>query len=440
MKMSAAEVWRVVHEERRRLASDLAEVAPERWRTPSLCPGWDVHDVVAHLVDTAKTGRVGFLRSMVAARGDFDRANEHGIAREKAPDAYSTLQALDEVTDLRLTPPANLATRLVEAIVHGEDIRRPLGIESSYPDDAVAEALDYQLRTPVGFGGPRERASGLRLVDTESGRSWGAGTEVQGRAIDLLLAVSGRPVEASRLAGPGSIHPSASLHHSARRRIRPRVEGPTPTPSPDKFWALVHAERAALADDLEQLTETQWHHPTLCGEWDVEDVVAHLIAAASLGRWQWLRSMLAVGFRPDVHNQRRLAEHRGSTPAETLGRFRAVVGNTVAPTADIAAFLGEVVVHAQDIRRPLGLDRTPSLAATTAVADFFVRRDFAVNSRTLARGLLLRADDGPFESGAGPVVAGSTLALVMAMAGRPTYIDDLDGPGREILQERISGP
>jgi hypothetical protein len=48
----------------------------ERWLTPSPCPGWDVHDVVAHLVDTAKTDRLRFMRTMVAARLDFDRANE----------------------------------------------------------------------------------------------------------------------------------------------------------------------------------------------------------------------------------------------------------------------------------------------------------------------------------------------------------------------------
>jgi len=97
------------------------------------------------------------------------------------------------------------------------------------------------------------------------------------------------------------------------------------------LWALVHAERAALAKDLADLGADQWRHDTLCGEWDVEQVVAHLTAAASLNQWQWLGSMLAARFRPDVHNQRRLAEHCGATPAETLDRFRAVITSTTAP-------------------------------------------------------------------------------------------------------------
>src|SRR5215475_6856424 len=60
----------------------------------------------------------------------------------------------------------------------------------------------------------------------------------------------------------------------------------------DHLWSLVHAERAALALDLAGLGAGQWEHDTLCGEWDVEQVVAHLTAAASLNMWQWLRSMV----------------------------------------------------------------------------------------------------------------------------------------------------
>jgi uncharacterized protein (TIGR03083 family) len=121
------------------------------------------------------------------------------------------------------------------------------------------------------------------------------------------------------------------------------------------LWALAHAERAALAEDLAGLSPEQWHHETLCGQWDVEQVVAHLTAGASLNQWQWLRSMLGARFRPDVHNQRRLHEHLGNTSAETLDRFRAVINSSIAPTSDTPAYLGEVVVHAQDIRHPLGL-------------------------------------------------------------------------------------
>jgi uncharacterized protein (TIGR03083 family) len=208
-------------------------------------------------------------------------------------------------------------------------------------------------------------------------------------------------------------------------------------PKDGHLWALTHTERAALAEDLAGLGAQQWRHSTLCGEWDVEQVVAHLTAAASLNQWQWLRSMLGARFRPDLHNQRRLAEHRGSTPTETLDRFRAVITSTTAPSWHTPAYLGEVVVHAQDIRQPLGLVRTPSVDALTPAATFFAQRDFTVPSRTHIAGLQLRADDGPFATGTGPLVTGSTLALVMTMAGRTSYLTDLDGPGAPTLKSRL---
>lgn len=199
MRRAREDIWSAVHAERRRLVADLADLDDERWTTASLCPGWTVHDVVAHLVDTARTGRMGFLREMLRARMDFDRANETGIAREKRSDPQQTLAALHDSADLTRTPPANLATRLVEAIVHGEDIRRPLGLRGTYPPAAIAQAISYQVKAPVGFGGGRERAEGIRLVDQDSGVSWGTGTgprsAIEAPALDLLLAISGRPVD-----------------------------------------------------------------------------------------------------------------------------------------------------------------------------------------------------------------------------------------------------
>ncbi|WP_186760075.1 maleylpyruvate isomerase family mycothiol-dependent enzyme [Arthrobacter alpinus] len=203
------------------------------------------------------------------------------------------------------------------------------------------------------------------------------------------------------------------------------------------LWALAHAERAALAQDLSGLTTEQWQHATLCREWNVEQVVAHLTAAASIGQLRWIRSMLGARFRPDVHNLRRLGEHLGVNPAETLNNFRAIIASTTAPTADTAAYLGEVVVHAQDIRRPLGLVGTPSIDALTQVAKFFASRNFAVPSKSNATGLRLQADDGPFASGEGALVTGTTLALVMALAGRAAYLDDLHGPGGQVLRSRL---
>ncbi|MDL9945374.1 hypothetical protein QSJ19_07150 [Gordonia sp. ABSL11-1] len=106
------------------------------------------------------------------------------------------------------TPPAAPATRLVEAFVHGEDIRRPLGITGGYPPAPVVEALCHQVEASGLDGGGKRRVRGMRLVVTETGATIGdddaAGAEVRSRAIDLLLAVSGRAVSADAFDGPGA--------------------------------------------------------------------------------------------------------------------------------------------------------------------------------------------------------------------------------------------
>ncbi|WP_323744228.1 maleylpyruvate isomerase family mycothiol-dependent enzyme [Rathayibacter sp. VKM Ac-2879] len=199
-----AAVWSAVHEERRALSADLASEPTHRWAEQSLCPGWDIHDVVAHLIDAAKTTRVGFVRRLIAARFDFDRDNAVGVARERRASPEETLAEFDRVVGETKTPPAPPATRLVEAIVHGEDVRRPLGLHREYPIAHVVTALRYQLKTSVSMGGGRERAQGFCLVAVDSDFSSGTGLEVRGNALTLLLAVSGRSLEAGELLGTGA--------------------------------------------------------------------------------------------------------------------------------------------------------------------------------------------------------------------------------------------
>ena len=201
--LQRSRIWSAVHEERQALIDDLETLSPERWNTPSLCPGWDVHDVVAHLVDTARTTRLGFLGRMAAAGFDFDKDNAAGVAMERAEDPRRTLGKFRAVLSRTTGPPAPLATRLVEAFVHGEDIRRPLGIHREYPVMEVVEALKLQVATSTKMGGGRELVDGLRLVVSDAGLQHGQGPEVRGCATALLLAVSGRPVGPDELSGPG---------------------------------------------------------------------------------------------------------------------------------------------------------------------------------------------------------------------------------------------
>ena len=197
------DVWPIVHAERAALIHDLEGLDDKQWEQPSLCEEWTIHDVVAHLVGTALTTRLGFVVGLARARFDFDRQNTRGVERQRGALPQETLARFRQVAARMSTPPAPLDSRLVEEVVHGEDIRQPLGLTRSYPREAVVRALCLQARTPGSFGGAKELVAPLRLTAVDADVSIGDGLEVSGPALSLLLSISGRRVALSNLGGAG---------------------------------------------------------------------------------------------------------------------------------------------------------------------------------------------------------------------------------------------
>lgn len=206
------DVWNAVHAERQALIDDMEQISADKWEASSLCDGWTVHDVLAHLVNDATTTKAGFARDLILAGFNFDRLNQKGVDRERKNDPADTLEAFRLVSDRTTSAPAPLASRLVEIIVHGEDIRRPLGIAREYPVEAIIEALNYQVATSGSMGGSKNRVAGLHLVATDTEWSHGSGAEVQGKALDLLIAITGRQVPNYALTGDGAARLRARRH------------------------------------------------------------------------------------------------------------------------------------------------------------------------------------------------------------------------------------
>lgn len=202
------------------------------------------------------------------------------------------------------------------------------------------------------------------------------------------------------------------------------------------IWALIHTERAALADDLAGLTDAQWATTSLCTALTVREVLAHLTSAASIGTLRWLAGVIRRRFDFDKQVAMRLAQQLGDSPAETLERFRRVVSSTTKPPLPVLAMLGETIVHGTDIRRPLGLHRSHPIETLTRVAEYYRSTDQVVLAKGRIGGLRLAATDGPFTTGTGALVTGPTLALIMAMTGRTPFCDDLTGAGVATLRDR----
>ncbi|GGV84824.1 hypothetical protein GCM10010294_63670 [Streptomyces griseoloalbus] len=201
-------------------------------------------------------------------------------------------------------------------------------------------------------------------------------------------------------------------------------------------WPLIRAERAALAADLADMTDERWATPSLCTGLTVREVLAHLTAGASLNAVRWMAGVIRCRFDFDKQVAMRLAEQLGTSPAGTLERFRRIIPSTTKPPLPAIALLGETIVHGEDIRRPLGIRRDYPIEVVTRVAEYYQGSDLVVVAKGRIAGLKLVADDGPFTTGSGPVVSGPTVALVMAMTGRATYCDELEGDGARLLRSR----
>lgn len=189
--------------ERRAIADFLAGLDEAALAVPSLCAGWGVRTVGAHLALAASGSVAGFFLTTVKYRGDFDRANE--LSRRMARRPISEIvQTLRRSAGRRLANPGQGSRGpLTDVLVHAGDMRRPLGLPHRPDLPRVKEVLLF-LSGPrsVGFVA-RGLTKGLRFVADDAGFAFGAGPEVRGRAADLMMVLCGRGAVLPDLQGPG---------------------------------------------------------------------------------------------------------------------------------------------------------------------------------------------------------------------------------------------
>ena len=203
-------------------------------------------------------------------------------------------------------------------------------------------------------------------------------------------------------------------------------------------WPTIHEERAALADDLAELTDDEWGTPSLCAPWTVREVLAHMAVTATMTPPKFFFKLASSGFRFDQMSARAVAAESSGTPAQGLAAFRAHINDSTSPPGPVDSWLGETIVHAEDIRRPLGIPHQYPSEALMRVADFYKRSNTLIGAKSRIQGLTLRATDADWSTGSGPEVSGPLLSLVMAMTGRPAALVDLSGEGLSQLSSRMA--
>jgi uncharacterized protein (TIGR03083 family) len=202
-------------------------------------------------------------------------------------------------------------------------------------------------------------------------------------------------------------------------------------------WPFIHSERKALMADLDGLTEQQWATPSLSAGWSVRDVIAHMTAAAKLTPPKFFGSLIGSGFRFEGVQAKGIATEGGDSGAEALSRFGEVLASTKRPPGPVDTMLCETIVHAEDIRRPLGIAHDYDSEWVTRGADFYRGSNLIIGGKKRAAGLTFRATDADWTAGSGPEVTGPAISLLLAISGRPTAVDDLSGDGLETLRSRM---
>lgn len=201
-------------------------------------------------------------------------------------------------------------------------------------------------------------------------------------------------------------------------------------------WDLVAAERGALAVDLKGLNHAAWAIESLCAGWSIRDVLAHLTAIARMSKPGFVLRLAVAGGSLATMSGPCIRANLGTSPQDTLTRFRAIQTSTACPPGPSICWLGEVLIHAEDIRRPLGLRRDYPPSAVRAVLTHYMGTDHVLGSRTRVAGLRLIATDSDFTHGSGEEVRGPMMSLLLAATGREAGCDDLTGPGVAVLRGR----
>lgn len=196
-------VMAMARAERAELADFLDTLTAEQWEAPSLCAGWRVRDVVAHLISYEEHGTADLVRRLIKARLRPHKINDVALTEYRHLEPPALIGFLRDHLDPRgATARMGGGVGLVDGLVHHQDIRRALGLPRTIPAERLAYALPFAVTAPPlrGFW----TARGVRMVAADMDWARGRGPEARGPAEALLMSMAGRRGVAYELSGPGA--------------------------------------------------------------------------------------------------------------------------------------------------------------------------------------------------------------------------------------------
>lgn len=217
--MKKAESWEAIDAGRVAIADLLERLTPEEWEARSLCTGWSVKDVAAHLTLAATATVREIVGGVVRSRGNFDRTiRDVSIERSAARTTDQVIADLRGIVgSRRLAPTTFWRDPLLDVLVHGQDLSRPIGRHLPMPTEPARVAADWAWQRGFPFF-PSRRFRGITMVAEDCEWQRGDGAVVRGPVGSLLLLSTGRYAAVADLSGPGLARlqrPSATATNSA---------------------------------------------------------------------------------------------------------------------------------------------------------------------------------------------------------------------------------
>ena len=203
--MDRDDVWRAIDDQRRRLAGLLEDLSEQEWQHPSLCRGWTVRQVAAHIAlqNTTWSMMPRAVLDMVRSGGMNGAIHAMACRHATNPTGQIIAEIRDRIGVWRPLPSVTYRDTAVDYLVHAQDIAIPLGRRLDMPADAAVVAANRVWTSDRMFHA-RKKLAGYRLVATDTTWSAGQGQEVTGSISALLLLLTGRPAALARLSGAGA--------------------------------------------------------------------------------------------------------------------------------------------------------------------------------------------------------------------------------------------
>jgi uncharacterized protein (TIGR03083 family) len=215
--VDAERTWHMVEQQRLAIADLLDGLTPQQWESPSLCAGWRIRDVAAHVTLVGLPPSAGSIfTDMVRSRGSFHRLNTAATKRRAQRPPRQLVADLRAYASSRKVPiVSSYRNVLFDVAVHGQDIAIPLGRRHDMPPAAAAAAAGRVLSMRWPPPPPSTRnVTGFRLIATDTPWSAGEGPEVHAPMAALLLVCTGRLAALPQLSGDGAAELTARLSRS----------------------------------------------------------------------------------------------------------------------------------------------------------------------------------------------------------------------------------